>query len=149
MVRQCYFKLVLILLVLTPGIFPLTLLDSHLLVFSLDCSLQSLCPHGLLIFKHATHPEYGHLLFSPILLFLYLIGFELSLFAHLLISPVSLVLRILLHSLLIHCHKKSTCYSSTQSKTLNITTYINLLLRIIDSRRHARVSLILLCRLVA
>ena len=103
MIGEGDFKLVVSLLVLSPGLLTRTLLTSHLLVLLHHLLGVGSLPCGALVLKHAAHAKNGLLLVSKSLILVALGLGGGHVFAVLLVSPVALITSVLSHSLAVHC----------------------------------------------
>ena len=113
MVRKSDFSLVLHLLITSPVFLALVLLPGHSFIFFDDLPVVGGSAGVLFVFEHATHPEDGLLLSSPVGLFLPLCLGSCHPFTSLLVGPVFLVLSVELHTLMVH-------YSRERKRKTNV-----------------------------
>ena len=120
-VSSLNFHCVLRLLVLSPGLFTISLSLSHSFVFVFHCLHVHVLLHGCFILEHSSHAGNGVGLHGISLLFCGISIRLVTVLTVLLVAPVLLGTGILLHAGLVYYRDVSGSH----------ITYINLLLRIV------------------
>ena len=116
MISESHLSLVLVLLVVAPILLTLSLLTGHPLVLRNHRLVHHNGALMLFVLEHATHPENGLLLSSPLGLFISLGLGSGHVFTALLVGPVLLILCVEPHPIIVHCNQKPSLIRCSATK---------------------------------